>query len=124
MGERHFGEEEVGLSRDFVRGNDESDVSPKERPCFVEGCVNTVVGAAVAVSIAVAITARAVIAVVIQVAAEIDECRLLVVPIQIMRRVSVLVIVGMVFLIAGDRGMVGGLTRAVFVVKFDPGVKH
>lgn len=124
MSECHFDKEKVGLFRDFVRGNDKSDVSSKKRPCFVKGCINTVISAAVAVSIAVAITACAVIAVVIQVAVKIDECCLLVVSIQIMQHVLILVIVGMVFLIASNHGMVGRLTRAVFVIKFDPGVKH
>ena len=76
IGDRYLGEEEVGLSGDAVRGNKEGDVSPKERPRVIKAGVDTVVGAAIGVGFGVAlvITARAGITIVIQVAVRIDEC--------------------------------------------------
>lgn len=55
-----------------MSGNKEGDVSPKERLRVIKAGVDTVVGAAIGVAVAVVITARAGITIAIQVAGGID----------------------------------------------------
>lgn len=124
MNDRHFGEEDIGLPRDFVRCDDESDMSPKESPRVVEACVDVIVGAAVAVGIVVSITARAGLTVMIQVAVRVDERHLLIVPIHLVRRVLVRWIVTRILWVAGGRGAVHGVLSVAFVLKLDSGVEH
>lgn len=89
MNDGHLGEENVELAGDFVRCDDESDVSPQERSCLVKACVDIVVDAAVAVGIIVSIATCAGVAVVIEVGVGIDKRCMRVVSIRIIRYVRV-----------------------------------
>lgn len=93
---------------------------------MVEACIDVIVGAtaAVAVGIVFSITARADPTVVIQVAVRVDEHRLLIVPIHLVRRVLVRSIVTRILWVAGGRGAVHRVVSAAFVLKLDSGVEH
>ncbi len=124
MNDGHLGEENVGLAGNFVRCDDESDVSSQKRSCLVKACVDIVVGAAVAVDIIVFIATRAGVAVVIEVDVGIDKRCMRVVSIRIIRYVRVPWIVPIIFSITDDLATADVLISVVFILKLDSGVEH
>jgi len=52
LSNRHPGEEDVGISGDAIRSNDERDMSLKQRFGLIQACVDVIIGAAVNVATA------------------------------------------------------------------------
>ena len=114
MSDGHFSEEDIGLTGDFMRRDDESDVSPQERSCHVDACVDIIVGTAAAVNILVSIRIFTSVAVVVRVALGIDQRCIVIIPTRLTIDFK------------GVHGLatLDGLARIVSVLEFDPSVEH
>lgn len=113
MSDRDLGEEDVGLSEDTIRSNDEGNVSPKQRSGFIQAFIDAIVGAAVAVVIPV----RASIDKGSKIPVQVDKRRSVVIPVNAILDALGLCVIIPIFRPAGGRGIGGGIASIVFVRK-------